>query len=36
MTMRELAAVMRGALPDKEALRRPRLDELIRRFPDHA
>jgi uncharacterized phage protein (TIGR02216 family) len=35
MTLREMAAAMRGALPDQpERLAKARLDELMQRYPD--
>ncbi len=34
MTLKELAAAMRGILPEREAVGRERLMEMMRRFPD--
>jgi uncharacterized phage protein (TIGR02216 family) len=34
MTLRELAAVVRGIAPDDAALKRGRLSELMKQFPD--
>ena len=36
MTLRELAAVLRGMFPEDAAFGRGELDELMRRFPDPA
>ena len=34
MTLREFSAAMRGLVPDRAAIGRMQLDELMRRFPD--